>query len=162
MWAQSRFDEERQMFEKSLLRSIHNSADKSCRNRGARWGLGIVGLLSIPFGPIGILGGGLFGALVGGLCGTCFDRRKRRTQAQDLEVNQRKLRSLIRWASDASHKDEDLLQLIEMVTLEFKLIADLAAGSANARKLLRLLDRWIAQARVTRQLWIYMDKVLQD
>jgi hypothetical protein len=118
--------------------------------------------LSIPFGPIGILGGGLFGATVGGLCGTFFDRRKRRTQAQDLQVNQRKLRSLIRWASDTSHKDEDLLQLIEMVTLEFKLIADLAADSANARKLLRLLDRWISQARVTRQLWIYMDTVLQD
>lgn len=162
MWAQSRFDEERQMFEKSLLRSIHDRADQSCRNRGARWGLGIIGLLSIPFGPIGILGGGLFGALVGGFCGTLFDRRKRRTQAQDLQVNQRKLRSLIRWASDTSHKDEDLLQLIEMVTLEFKLIADLAADSANARKLLRLLDRWISQARVTRQLWIYMDTVLQD
>jgi hypothetical protein len=54
------------------------------------------------------------------------------------------------------------MKLIEMVALEFKPMADVAAGSDNAIKLLKVLDKWISQKRVTKQLWIYMDKVLQD
>jgi len=79
-----------------------------------------------------------------------------------MELERKRLKSLVRWAAERFHEDDDIIKLIEMVTIEFKPMADIAAGSKNARKLLKQLDTWIAQKKITRQLWVYMDQVLQS
>jgi hypothetical protein len=71
------------------------------------------------------------------------------------------LKALVRWALDHFHEDEDFVNILEMVVLEFKPIAEIANGSDSARKMLKLLDGWIAQKKVTRHLWGYMDELLQ-
>jgi hypothetical protein len=77
------------------------------------------------------------------------------------EAESRRLKSLVRWALDHFHDDDEFFSVIEMVTLEFKPVADIAVGSKHARKTLKLLDGWIAQKKVTRKLWVYMDMLLE-
>ena len=48
------------------------------------------------------------------------------------------------------------------MTLEFKPMADIASGSKNALRMLKMLDSWIAQKDVTCQLWSYMDSLLAN
>jgi len=108
-----------------------------------------------------MVAGGLVGSLVGGVIGHCFDNRTTRQKAIESEAEKRRLKSLVRWAVERFHDDEEFINLIEMVTLEFKPIADIADGSKHARKMLKLLDNWIAQKKVTRNLWVYMEKLLQ-
>lgn len=154
--------ENRKTFDQDLLKSIYDMPYKKARRQGALMGGGILGLMSMPFGPIGMAGGGMLGALCGGAIGVHIDRRTSRTKLAESEVEKRRLKSLVRWAMERFHEDEEIIKLIEMVTLEFKPIAEIASGSKNARKLLKLLDDWISQKKVTRNLWVYMDRLLQQ
>jgi len=155
----------RRIFDHDLLRSIYMKPKKKSRDQGALGGGLVLGIMSLPFGPIGMAAGGSFGALTGALLGFCIDTRTRLTKLQEMDVQRNRLRSLVRWAAERFDKDEDILRLIELVTLEFKPVADIAGvgpeGSSSARKLLLLLDTWIAQKKVTRMLWVYMDRLLK-
>merc|ERR1740120_123727 len=123
-------------------------------------GGGMVGIFALPFGPIGMAAGGMFGVLFFGLLGWIADVRRRRRKIARSVVEKNRLRSLVRWATDCFSEDEEVLQLIEMVVLEFKPMADIASGSKNARRLLKVLDGWIRRPSVKRQLWSYMQRLL--
>lgn len=151
----------RRAFDQDLLKTIYDKPYRQARKQGAWVGGAFLGLMSMPFGPIGMVGGGMFGALVGGSIGLWFDRRTVRRNLIDSEAEKRRLKSLVRWAIESFHEDDEFVALIEMVTLEFKPIADIANGSKHARKLLKLLDGWIANKKVTRHLWVYMDSLLR-
>jgi len=160
MWSAAKLHRTR-IFDQDLLKSIYNKPHKDLRNQAAMVGSGVVGLLSMPFGPIGMAAGGMFGAVVGGLVGHCVDRRRRQKKIEESELEKKRLKSLVRWAAQRFHDDDEVLNLIEMVILEFKPMADIATGSKNARKQLKVLDKWVAQKSVKRQLWAYMDHLLQ-
>jgi hypothetical protein len=123
-------------------------------------GGGVLGIMSMPFGPIGMVAGGTFGATVGGAIGFWLDKRKVRRRVQQSEEEKNKLKSLVRWAIDHFHEEDEFVALLEMVCLEFKPMGDIAEGSKHARKMLKLLDNWIAEKKVTRNLWVYMDTLL--
>jgi hypothetical protein len=147
-------------FDKDQLKVIYEKPYKQASRQAAFFGAGIVGIMSMPFGPIGMAAGGVFGALCGGGMGYVVDRRTITSKVAESLVAKKRLTSLIRWAISRSHDEEEIVMLIEHVTLEFKPIADIAAVSKQARKLLRVLESWIAQKGVTRQLWAYMDTLL--
>mmetsp|Transcript_88674 Transcript_88674/g.228694 ORF Transcript_88674/g.228694 Transcript_88674/m.228694 type:complete len:802 (+) Transcript_88674:72-2477(+) len=161
MWSAAKFDQ-RRIFDQDLLKSIYDKPYQQATQQAALVGSGLVGLLSMPFGPIGMAAGGMFGAFCGGVIGVCADQRKRQRKLHESDLEMKRLKSLCRWAAERYQEDDEVLKLIEMVTLEFKPLADIAAGSKSARKQLRLLDQWIAQKNVTRQLWVYMDNLLQQ
>lgn len=160
MFASSRFKHER-MFDQELLMAIYEKPYQRMRHQAALFSSGIMGLLSMPFGPIGMVGGALLGALIGTILGAIVDRRTIKARLEDSELEKKRLKSLLRWASERHTEEDEILSLIEMVTLEFKPIADIAPKSNNARKLLKLLDQWIGKKSVTRQIWVYMEKLLQ-
>lgn len=151
----------KKIFDQDFLKTIYAKPYRKARQKGAMIGGGVLGIMSMPFGPIGMVAGGTFGAAVGGVVGLFLDRRKAHKEIQESEAQKRKLKSLVRWALDHFHEDDEFINIIEMVTLEFKPMADIADGSKHARKLLKLLDGWIAQKKVTRNLWVYMDVLLQ-
>lgn len=153
--------ETKRMFDQDMVQAIYDKPHRKSRQKGSMIGAGLLGIMSMPFGPIGMVGGGTIGALIGGTIGFYLDRRKERKEMQESEKQKKKLKSLVRWALDHFHEEETFIQVIEMVTLEFKPVADIADGSKHARKLLKLLDAWIAQKKVTRNLWRYMDGLLQ-
>jgi len=161
MWSTAKANQMR-IFDQDLLKSIYNKPYKEVRHQAALVGSGVVGLLSMPFGPIGMAAGGMCGALFGGLVGFAMDRRRKKNKLKESELEKRRLKSLVRWAAERFNEDDDVRELVPMVTLEFKPMADIADGSKNARKLLKLLDAWVAQKSVTRQLWAYMDNLLQN
>jgi len=149
------------LFDKDLLKAIYDKPYEKARRKGAMIGGGILGIMSMPFGPIGMVAGGTFGAMMGSVVGIYVDRRTSRKQLMENEVQKRRLKSLVRWALDHRHQDDEFIKVIEMVTLEFKPIADIAGHSKQAKKTLKLLDGWIAQRKVTRNLWVYMDTLLR-
>jgi len=151
----------KKIFDKDTLKAIYDKPYRQARRQGAMVGAGILGLMSMPFGPIGMVAGGLFGSIIGGSFGLWYDRRTVRRTLRESEAENRRLKSLVRWAIESFHEDDEFVDIIEMVTLEFKPIADIAAGSKHARKLLKLLDGWIANKKVTRHLWAYMDMLLK-
>lgn len=150
------------LFDQDQLKAIYDKPYKRARQQAALFGGGFLGILSMPFGPIGMAAGGMFGGLTGAGIGYLIDRRTDNSRFADSEKEKKRLKSLVRWATSRSHDEQDIITLLEVVTLEFKPIADIAAGSKNARKLLKQLDRWISQKNVTRQLWVYMDRLLSQ
>ncbi|CAE7037013.1 unnamed protein product [Symbiodinium sp. CCMP2592] len=62
MWMNARLQHQ-EMFDQDLLQSIYERSGQRARNRVAVFGGGLMGILSMPFGPIGMAAGGLFGAL---------------------------------------------------------------------------------------------------
>mmetsp|Transcript_132643 Transcript_132643/g.296643 ORF Transcript_132643/g.296643 Transcript_132643/m.296643 type:complete len:685 (+) Transcript_132643:96-2150(+) len=152
---------QKQIFEKEQLKLIYEKPFKRSRQQAAMAGGGILGIMSMPFGPIGMAAGGMFGAIFGGIVGICMDLRRRQTKLQDADLEKRRLRSLVRWAKERFREDGDLLMLIEMVALEFKPMADIAEGSQTARNLILLLDGLIANKKVARCLLVYMEQLLQ-
>jgi len=159
MWSMARLENLR-AFDQNLLTTIYNKPNKEVKHQAALVGSGFVGLLSMPFGPIGVVAGGMFGAVCGGVVGLCADRRRLKKKLEESELEKKRLKSLVRWASERLSQDDEVFTLIEVVTLEFKPMADIAEGSKNARKQLRLLDTWVAQKYVNRQLMAYMDDLL--
>jgi len=149
------------MFDQDFLKAIYDKPLTKRRQKGAMVGGGVVGLMTLPFGPIGMVAGFTFGAMIGAVIGFCMDRNKGQHEIKEAEAQKRKLTSLVRWALNNFHEEATFVKVIEMVTLEFKPIADIADNSKHARKTLKLLDAWIAQKKVTRNLWIYMDSLLQ-
>lgn len=121
-------------------------------------------ILSMPFGPIGMAAGGIFGALVGMLVGTCLDRRRHHRNIQQSELEMRRLKSLVRWSAERFADDDPAaaVQHMEMVVLEFRPIADIAMASKNARRTLQLLDSWASRRSMMRQVWVYMDNILMN
>lgn len=153
--------DQKRIINKDLLASIYDKPYKQARHQGSVFGGGVLGLLSMPFGPIGMAAGGMFGALVGGGIGFVIDIRTMKQRIHEQQLEKRRLKSLVRWAGERFHDDEETLKLVEMVTLQFKPAADIAEGSESARKMLKLLEKWISQKNVARMLWIYMDQLLQ-
>eukprot|EP00929_Paragymnodinium_shiwhaense_P006952 TRINITY_DN110909_c0_g1_i1.p1 TRINITY_DN110909_c0_g1~~TRINITY_DN110909_c0_g1_i1.p1 ORF type:complete len:887 (+),score=204.93 TRINITY_DN110909_c0_g1_i1:97-2757(+) len=149
-------------FDQDKLKAIYNKPYKKARQQASLIGGGVLGILSMPFGPIGMAAGGFFGALCGAGVGYCLDRRTESKKLHESTIAKKRLRSLVRWANSRSHDAEEVVTLIEVVTLEFKPIADIASGSQQARRLLKLLDGWVSQKPVTRQLWVYMDTLLTE
>jgi len=159
MWSSAPVDRGR-MFDQNLLQSIYEKPHRNTRLNAALIGSSGCGLLTMPFGPIGMVAGATCGGLIGAVFGICVEKRTLRTKVQGAELETKRLKSLLRWAAERLNEDDEVLKLIEMVTLEFKPISDIAEGSSSARKLLKLLDHWIARKSVTRQLWVYMDQLL--
>ncbi|CAE7186479.1 BSL1 [Symbiodinium pilosum] len=62
MWMNARM-QQKEMFDQDLLQSIYEKSGQRVRNRTAVFGGGLMGILSMPFGPIGMAAGALFGAL---------------------------------------------------------------------------------------------------
>lgn len=160
MFAASSLAQER-IFDQELLMAIYDKPYQRMRSQAALFAGGIMGLLLMPFGPIGMVGGALLGGLCGTIAGALIDMRTIRAKLEDSELEKKRLKSLLRWASERHTEEDEILCLIEMVTLEFKPISDIAAKSNNARKLLKVLDQWIARKAVTRQIWVYMEQLLQ-
>lgn len=121
-----------------------------------------MGIISMPFGPIGMFAGSVFGAVTGFAFGLCVDRRNERRKLQDSELAKKRLESLIRWALARAHDPDETARIMEAVILEFNPIADIASGSKNARDLLKHFDRWMSERVVVTQLWVYMDERMQD
>ncbi|CAE7944287.1 BSL2, partial [Symbiodinium sp. KB8] len=162
MWMNARLQHQ-EMFDQDLLQSIYEKSGQRARNRVAVFGGGLMGILSMPFGPIGMAAGGLFGALVGMLIGICLDRRRYMRSMKQSEIETRRLKSLVRWSAERFADEDDPLaavQHLELVVLEFKPVADIAMASKNARRTLKLLDSWAARRSMMRQLWAYMDNIL--
>lgn len=152
----------KQSIDRDLFSTIYDKTYRKSRQSGMMAGGSLLGLLSMPFGPIGMAAGGMLGALIGAVIGLAIDLRAAKRRLRDQELTSRRLKSLIRWARERFHDDEEIIQLIEKVTLEFTPHARIADGSESARKLLKLLERWISQKTVTRCLWIYMDRLLEN
>lgn len=154
---------QKEVFDKDLLQSIYEKSSQKVMHKAAVFGGGLMGILSMPFGPIGMAAGFSAGAVAGSVVGICVDRRRERKNIQQSEFEKRRLKSLVRWSverfSDSSDP-EDYLRHVEMVILEFKPVADIAESSKNGRKLLKLLDGWASRRQVMKQLWAYMDRVL--
>jgi len=150
------------VFDKDLVQTIYEKPYKRARNRGAMVGGGIIGLLSMPFGPIGMAAGSVLGATVGAATGFVIDWRTMTQKLHENEKEIRRLKSFLRWAQDRFHEDEEIIQLIEKVALEFKPMADIAVGSASARQMLRMLEKWVSQKKVNRNLWRYMEELLKE
>lgn len=147
--------------DKDLVQALYDKPyHEASSHRGAKVFGVVFGLMALPFGPIGMVASGMVGALCGSAAGYCLDRRTARAAVQDSVATERRLKSLVRWADAHVYDTAEVLRLIEMVTLEFRPIADMAATSQNARKLLRLLDGWVSQRSTTRHIWLYMDQVL--
>mmetsp|Transcript_15898 Transcript_15898/g.37567 ORF Transcript_15898/g.37567 Transcript_15898/m.37567 type:complete len:701 (-) Transcript_15898:208-2310(-) len=162
MWMNARL-QKKEMFDQDLLQSIYEKSGQRARNRAAVLGGGLMGILSMPFGPIGMAAGALFGAVIGMLIGICLDRRRYFRNIQQSEIETRRLKSLVRWSAERFADEDDPLaavQHLELVVLEFKPIADIATASKNARRTLKLLDSWAARRSMMRQLWAYMDNIL--
>eukprot|EP00930_Biecheleria_cincta_P026747 TRINITY_DN1880_c0_g2_i1.p1 TRINITY_DN1880_c0_g2~~TRINITY_DN1880_c0_g2_i1.p1 ORF type:complete len:746 (+),score=134.59 TRINITY_DN1880_c0_g2_i1:67-2238(+) len=154
---------QREVFDKDLLQSIYDKSVQKVKHKAAVFGGGLMVILSMPFGPIGMAAGFSAGALAGGIVGICVDKRREWKKIQQSELEKRRLKSLVRWSAERfsdSADPEDYLRHLEMVILEFKPVADIAASSQNGRKLLKLLDTWSAKKQVMKQLWAYMDRVL--
>eukprot|EP00421_Protoceratium_reticulatum_P015033 CAMPEP_0168393906 /NCGR_PEP_ID=MMETSP0228-20121227/19257_1 /TAXON_ID=133427 /ORGANISM="Protoceratium reticulatum, Strain CCCM 535 (=CCMP 1889)" /LENGTH=661 /DNA_ID=CAMNT_0008407297 /DNA_START=64 /DNA_END=2049 /DNA_ORIENTATION=- len=160
MWNSADFNHAR-IFDQDLLRSIYEKPHQKVRHQASLFGSGILGLLAMPFGPIGMVAGAVIGGLMGAAVGLCADKRIKRNKMQEWEIEKKRIRCLMRWASERLSEDDEVMKLIEMVTLEFKPVADVADHSKSARKLLKLLDQWIARKSVSRYLWVYMDQLLQ-
>lgn len=160
MWAKAITNKDK-IFDQDLLTSIYHKPHRKLRNQVACFISGLFGLLSMPFGPIGMVFFASAGGLLGAVIGLFMDIRIAKTSVQESELVKKRLRSLVRWASERQTEDEEMQELIEMVTLEFRPIAAVADGSRNAQKMLRLLDQWIAQKHIVRKLWIYLDDVLK-
>jgi len=160
MWAKAMFNKDR-IFDQDLLRSIYDKPHRKLRNQAALLLSGLFGLLSMPFGPIGMVVFASIGALFGAVIGLLMDVRAAKTSVQESELVKKRLRCLVRWASERQGEDEEMQRLIEMVTLEFRPIASVAEGSRNSQKMLRLLDQWISQKHIVRKLWLYLDDVLR-
>eukprot|EP00927_Polykrikos_kofoidii_P050032 TRINITY_DN43993_c0_g1_i1.p1 TRINITY_DN43993_c0_g1~~TRINITY_DN43993_c0_g1_i1.p1 ORF type:complete len:807 (-),score=131.01 TRINITY_DN43993_c0_g1_i1:104-2491(-) len=152
--------DELRTFDHDRLKAIYDTPYRRAQKQTAVAGGGLLGILSMPFGPIGMAAGAMFGGLVGFSVGYIIDRRTQLDKLQESVVTRKRLTSLVRWAKSRSTDEEEIFRLIEVVPLEFKPIADIAEGSKNARKLLRLLESWIAQKAVSRQLWVYTDNLL--
>jgi len=150
------------VFDKDLVQTICEKPYRRARNRGAMVGGGLLGILSMPFGPIGMAAGSVLGATVGAATGFVMDWRTTTQKLHENEKEIRRLKSFLRWAQDRFHEDEEIIKLIEMVALEFKPIADIAAGSRSARQLLRMLEKWVSQRKVNRNLWRYMEELLKE
>jgi len=164
MWMNSKL-QKKEVFEQDLLQSIYDKSIERVRNKAAVFGGGLMAIMSMPFGPIGMAAGGIFGAVVGMLVGTCLDRRRHHRNIQQSELEMRRLKSLVRWSAErfADEDDPDAsVKHMEMVVLEFRPIADIALASKNARKTLQLLDSWAARRSMMRQLWVYMDNILMN
>mmetsp|Transcript_61779 Transcript_61779/g.147404 ORF Transcript_61779/g.147404 Transcript_61779/m.147404 type:complete len:781 (+) Transcript_61779:90-2432(+) len=150
-------------FDKDVLNEIYERPYKLARERGAFVGGGVLGLLSLPFGPIGMAAGGLLGWICGAFIGFMIDRRIIAAKSHESSVQFRRFRSLMRWAHQRVNEaddQEELLTLVETIILEFKPIADVAEGSEAARRMLHLLNKWIARRKVSHALWNYMDMLL--
>jgi len=160
MWAKAAFNKDR-IFDQDLLRSIYDRPHRKMRNQLSLVISGVFGLLSIPFGPIGMVIFAAIGAFFGAITGLLMDIRYAKTSVQESELVKKRLRCLVRWASERQGEDEEMQRLIEMVTLEFRPIAAVADVSRSSQKMLRLLDQWIAQKHIVRKLWIYLDDVLR-
>lgn len=159
MWSAAKVSQMR-VFDQDQLKAIHAKSANGFKNQGVLFGGFFMSILSLPFGPIGMAAGGLFGAICGGLIGWLVETRRRRLKIKESEFEKNRLRSLVRWATDCFSEDDQVLQLIEMVVLEFKPMADIASGSKNARKSLKALDYWICQKPVKRQLLVYVENLL--
>jgi len=164
MWLGSKVDALK-MFDQDLLNDIYSKPYKKVRNKAALGGAWVCALLSLPFnsfGTIGISIACLIGAIIGALIGIIFDLRRARSKLKESELEKKRLKSLVRWSMERLEDEtlEETVRHLEMVVLEFKPMADIAAGSKNARQLLRLLDTWAAKKKVMRQLWAYMESVL--
>jgi len=161
MWSAANMEHLRP-FDQNLLTTIYNKPYKELKHQAALAGSGIMGLLSMPFGPMGMAAGGFFGAVCGGIVGFCADRRRKRLRIEGSAIAKKRLRSLVRWATERlGEDDENSFKLIEMVTLEFHPLTLIADQSQSARKQLKLLDKWVAEKSVNRQLWAYMDNMLR-
>ncbi|CAE8632021.1 unnamed protein product [Polarella glacialis] len=163
LWDRSR-KEQMKFFDQSHLMDVYSRPYRRAVNNGALMGGGFLGILALPFGPIGMAACFGLGAGCGALVGLCVDKRRAMSKIHQSEVEKNRLRSLVRWAAERLDDDnkEDQRINLEMVILEFKPIADIAQGSKNARKLLRLLDSWVAKKKAMRQLWTYMDQLLTN
>lgn len=164
MWMNSKL-QKKEVFDQDLLQSIYDKSIQRVRGKAAVFGGGLMAIMSMPFGPIGMAAGGIFGALVGMLVGTCLDRRRHRRNIQQSELEMRRLKSLVRWSAERFADEDDpeaAVQHMEMVVLEFRPIADIALASKNARKTLHLLDSWAARRSMMRQVWVYMDNILMN
>eukprot|EP00931_Biecheleriopsis_adriatica_P062231 TRINITY_DN3747_c0_g1_i1.p1 TRINITY_DN3747_c0_g1~~TRINITY_DN3747_c0_g1_i1.p1 ORF type:complete len:701 (+),score=129.93 TRINITY_DN3747_c0_g1_i1:236-2338(+) len=162
MWVESKLHQ-KEMFDQDLLQSIYEKSFQRARNKAAVFGGGFMGIMSMPFGPIGMVAGAGVGAMAGGLIGTCLDKRREIKNIHQSELEKRRLRSLVRWSAERFADEDDpvaAVKHLEMVVMEFKPIADIAQGSKNARKTLKLLDSWAARKSMMRQIWFYMDNVL--
>eukprot|EP00928_Gymnodinium_smaydae_P007946 TRINITY_DN1284_c1_g1_i2.p1 TRINITY_DN1284_c1_g1~~TRINITY_DN1284_c1_g1_i2.p1 ORF type:complete len:687 (+),score=77.93 TRINITY_DN1284_c1_g1_i2:70-2130(+) len=145
----------------SLQRFIDKHYDKT-RRRGALCSGALFGLLGLPFGPVGMAAGGMIGALSGGMIGYCVDKHRQNKQFHDSEATKRRLDSISRWAMARVHDPEEVRRQLAFVILEFKPVADVSDKSPNARKLLKLLDKWVSNKVVTKELWRFMDEFLQQ
>eukprot|EP00913_Durusdinium_trenchii_P013036 g12237.t1 len=166
MWLNSKL-QKKEIFDqdtRDLLQSIYDKSIQRVRNKAAVFGGGLMAILSMPFGPIGMAAGGIFGALVGMLVGTCLDRRRHHRNIQQSELEMRRLKSLVRWSAERFADDDPAaaVQHMEMVVLEFRPIADIAMASKNARRTLQLLDSWASRRSMMRQVWVYMDNILMN
>mmetsp|Transcript_36180 Transcript_36180/g.65645 ORF Transcript_36180/g.65645 Transcript_36180/m.65645 type:complete len:673 (+) Transcript_36180:71-2089(+) len=162
MWDASKMSQ-KEVFDQDLLQSIYDKSFQKARNQGLLFGGTLLGILSMPFGPIGMASGFSAGALVGGVVGICVDRRKTTMNINKSEMEKKRLKSLVRWSEERlanETQENEMMMHLEMVVIEFKPIADIAYTSKNARKLLKLLDNWAARKSIMRSLWAYMDKVL--
>eukprot|EP00811_Abedinium_folium_P010269 NODE_1949_length_2328_cov_4.268514.p1 GENE.NODE_1949_length_2328_cov_4.268514~~NODE_1949_length_2328_cov_4.268514.p1 ORF type:complete len:535 (-),score=113.23 NODE_1949_length_2328_cov_4.268514:265-1869(-) len=112
-----------------------------------------------------MVAGGTFGATCGATVGYFMDTRLKQKKLHDSQLEMQRLKCLVRWAGQHLgsnfHDNEEAMKLLEMVVLEFKPIAEIAANSENARKLLKVLDNWIATKTLTRLLGLYMENLLQ-
>ena len=86
--------DQKRIINKDLLASIYDKPYKQARHQGSVFGGGVLGLLSMPFGPIGMAAGGMFGALVGGGIGFVIDIRTMKQRDSRAAVGEETLEEL--------------------------------------------------------------------
>ncbi|KAF4667971.1 hypothetical protein FOL46_002247 [Perkinsus olseni] len=121
-----------------------------------------LGLLALPFGPMGMVVLGAVGAGLGSLVGVVLDRRERRTGRLLASREHRRLKYLIRYASDRFPRSDDPAGFLESVITEFKPVAEIGTISNTAKKELTLLYSFLCRDDVHQCLWIYTDDFLKN
>ncbi|KAF4671906.1 hypothetical protein FOL47_001127 [Perkinsus chesapeaki] len=170
------------LFDQHWTSRLQNRPYTHKKETGAWVGGAFLGLLALPFGPIGMVVLGAFGAAVGALVGLIADKREQKTGKLLASREHRRLKYLIRYASDRFPRSDDPAGFLESVITEFKPVAEIGmisnaakkelvnrseADSAlriehSARSYTALLYCFLCRDDVHQCLWIYMDDFLKN
>ncbi|KAF4702734.1 hypothetical protein FOZ63_007495, partial [Perkinsus olseni] len=164
------------LFDQHWTSRLQNRPYTRKKETGAWVGGAFLGLLALPFGPMGMVVLGAVGAGLGSLVGLVLDRRERRTGRLLASREHRRLKYLIRYASDRFPRSDDPAGFLESaaeqrrgvflcafykVITEFKPVAEIGTISNTAKKELTLLYSFLCRDDVHQCLWIYTDDFLK-
>lgn len=138
---------------------VEECKDERCPVLGF-WFL-VFAALGMPFGMIGSVTFGIVGWSIARSCIACIKCRRRKKQLEHTSVQRRRLKSILRWATERLREScLYAFPILEMVVLEFTSVAELAGTCKQARKDLSKLNAWLSQKHVSLYVWRYIDDVM--